>query len=116
MPDLVGVAGTAAPDRRDGLLPVVMQADGGAKADLVLVALEDARALGMEDAALRQRRDGLAGLEGGVKLREGVGPEAPTGQFRVDEVVGLCVVDAQAALDVGTVLRNDRLARRSRRS
>jgi hypothetical protein len=45
----------------------------------------------MEDAVLRQRRDGLAGLEGGVKLHEGVGPEAPTGQFRGDEVVDLRV-------------------------
>src|SRR5438128_7361127 len=57
-----------------------------------------------------QRRHGLAGLESGVELDKGVGPEAPTSQFRVDEVIDLHVVDAQEALDVGTVFGNDRLA------
>jgi hypothetical protein len=64
----------------------------------------------VEHTPLRQRRDGLAGLEGGVEVDQGIGPEAPTSQFRVDEVVDLRVVDAQEALDVGAVLGNDRLA------
>jgi len=105
---------SAAPSHanRLGLVPVQVQLSAD-RVGLVLVATEDAPALGVEGSLLDEPVDRPPGLECRVQLDERVGPEQAVGQVLVHEATDARIGDVEKAARVLGVVLDQPLAKPS---
>ena len=65
---------------------------------------EEARGVGKDRPAVRERREICAALEGRIELKDGLGPQEALSEFITDEFVDLLVEDIDETLQVVFVL------------